>query len=206
MKPARLIRTTLTAALIVGSCSTFAIAAGGGEEHGHDTVGAVLTKTQGFWTAITTIVVFALTSAFLGLFVWPKISKGLADRENKIKDAIESAELAQEQAKAALQEYERSLAQARTEAQKMLDDAKAQQQAMATESKARNDAELAQMRDRARRDIESAKAAAVMDINKHATDLATAMASKILKREVATGDQQRLIQESLQELQAAGRN
>ncbi len=187
------------AGLTVAAFAGLALAAG------DEKVGAIPTKAQGLATGITAIVVFILTAIFLHLVVWPKINGGLKDREDKIRNAIEEAEMAQEQAKAALEQYERNLAQARAEAQKMLDDAKSQQQAIAADLKAKSEAELAQLRDKARRDIEAAKAQAVVEIHAHATALATAMAGKILKREVNAGDQQRLISESLQELQTAGR-
>lgn len=210
MKPARLVRTVLFvgAGLALASVAMAAPEAAGhaADAHGHETVGAIPTVKQGAATAITALVVFALTSAFLMAFVWPKISKGLEDRERKIKDAIEEAELARDQAKAALNEYEKNLAQARAEAQRMLDEAKTQQQAIAAELRARSEAELNQMREKAKRDIESAKAAAVIELNGYSAALATDMARKILKRDINAGDQQRLIQESLSELQGAGRN
>lgn len=177
--------------------------AGGAEGHAKGEI--VPDMKQGLATGITALVVFILTAAFLQLVVWPKINGGLKDREDKIRNAIDEAEMAQEQAKAALEQYERNLAQARAEAQKMLDDAKTQQQVIAAELKAKSEIELGQLRDKARRDIEAAKAQAVVEIHAHATALATAMAGKILKREVNAGDQQRLISESLQELQTAGR-
>jgi F-type H+-transporting ATPase subunit b len=175
------------------------------EHAAHETVGAIPTPRQGVATGVTALVVFALTAAFLGTVVWPKISKGLSDREQKIRGAIEEAEMAQKQAREALAQYERNLAQARAEAQKMLDDAKAQQQAIAAELKARSDAELASMRDKAKRDIDAAKAAAIAEIHNLMTDAAVAAAANILRREIAPGDHHRLIQESLQELQTAGR-
>ncbi|MBY0312088.1 MAG: F0F1 ATP synthase subunit B [Phycisphaerales bacterium] len=190
------------AGLAVVAFAGLALAAGG---EGHETVGAMPSMKQGLATGITALVVFIITAAFLSIVVWPKINSGLKDREDKIRNAIDEAEMAQEQAKAALEQYERNLAQARAEAQKMLDDAKTQQQVIAAELKAKSEIELGQLRDKARRDIEAAKAQAVVEIHAHATALATAMAGKILKREVNAGDQQRLISESLQELQTAGR-
>lgn len=194
------------AGLAVAALTGLAFAAGDHHAAGaHETVEATPSVAQGLATGITALVVFVLTAAFLGVVVWPKINSGLKDREDKIRNAIEEAEMAQEQAKAALEQYERNLAQARAEAQKMLDDAKTQQQAIAAELKAKSEVELGQLRDKARRDIEAARAQAVVEIHAHATALATAMASKILKREVSAGDQQHLINESLKELQTAGR-
>lgn len=174
--------------------------------HGHEPVGAIPTVNQGIATGVTAIIVFLITAAFLGAVVWPKISKALEARENKIRSEIEAAELAQEQAKAALKQYEKNLADARAEAQRMLEQTKAQQQALAAELKARADAELAQMRERARRDIEAAKRAAIGEIYEQAVAVASVAAGKILQREVTPGDQRRLVEESLSQLQAAVRN
>jgi F-type H+-transporting ATPase subunit b len=172
---------------------------------GHETVGAIPTLQQGAVVGITALAVFLVVLIVLSLKVWPTISKGLDERAAKIRNSIEEAEMAQQQARQALEQYERNLASARAEAQKMLDDAKTQQQAITAELKQKADMELAQMRDKAKRDIDAAKAAAIAEIHSHATSLATTMAGKILKREINAGDQARMIQESLQEM-GAGRN
>jgi F-type H+-transporting ATPase subunit b len=166
--------------------------------------GVLPTAEQGITPMLVAIGVFIVVFGILSLKVWPMIVKGLKDREMKIRNSIEEAEMAQKQARQALEQYEKNLASARAEAQKMLDDAKIQQQAITAELKAKSDIELAQLRDKAKRDIDSAKAAAISEIHAHATSLATAMAAKILKREINAGDQQRMIQESLQEM-GAGR-
>lgn len=176
-----------------------------GDGHGHEPLSAIPSIPQGVVTGVTAIVVFIIVLAVLCAKVWPAIARGLDERADKIKNEIAAAELAQKQAQAALAEYERNLAQARAEAQKMLDDAKAQQQQIAAELKAKSDIELNALREKAKRDIDQAKAAAVIELNAYSANLATDMARKILKREVSDGDQQRLISESLAELQTAGR-
>lgn len=166
-----------------------------------ETVGALPTVKQGLATGVTGIVVFLLVLAVLGAKVWPTITRALDQRAEKIKEEIEAAELAQQQAKEALQQYEKSLAQARAEAQKMLDDAKAQQQAIAADLKAKADVELNAMRERAKRDIDAAKRAALAEIYSETSSLATSIASKILQKEIRPQDQQRLVDESLAEFQ-----
>jgi len=168
-----------------------------------ETVGALPTVKQGLATGVTGIVVFLLVLAILGAKVWPTITKALDQRAAKIKDEIEAAELAQQQAREALQQYEKSLAQARAEAQKMLDDAKAQQQTIAADLKAKADIELTAMRERAKRDIETAKRAALAEIYAETASLATSIASKILQKEIRPQDQQRLVDESMAEFQTA---
>ncbi len=155
---------------------------------------------------IAAFLVFGVVYAVLKAKAWPLINQGLAARADKIRSEIEAAEMAQKQAKAALEQYEKNLAEARAEAQKMLDTAKSQQQALAAELKAKAEAELAMMRDRVRRDIESAKKAALSEIYNETANLATAVARKILQREIGPRDQQRLVDESLGEMKGIGRN
>lgn len=177
----------------------------GDHDHAHEEVGAMPTLKQGLWTGITAMLVFIIVAAFLGAFVWPKINQGLDDRANKIRNEIESAEMAQQQAKSALEQYQKNLEEARAEAQRMLDQAKTQQQAIVTELKAKADVELNAMRDKARRDIETAKRAALNEIYAEASTLATSIAGKILQRELGPQDQQRLVEQSLNEMRQVAR-
>ena len=172
-------------------------------EAGHEKVSIIPKSNQGFVSGVATLLVFGLVFAVLATKVWPKILGGLRDRENKIRTAIEEAEAARQQAKDALDQYQRSLADARAEASKMLETTRAQQAALAADLRAKADAELNQMRERALKDIEGAKRAAVSEIYTQASQLAATMAGKILRRNVNEGDTQQLIQESLAQLSAS---
>lgn len=206
----------LAARLLVAASSLALPLAALAQEHGADaehagaahtpTPGVLPTIGEGIAPMIVTLVVFSLLLAVLGKTAWPKIVKGLDDRAGKIRSEIEAAEMAQKQAKAALEQYEKSLGEARAEAQKMITDALAQQQSLVAENKAKAEQELGQMRERARRDIDAARAAAVEEVYAAAVGQAAAMAGKILKREVTPRDQQRLVEESLAELNALGKN
>ena len=150
--------------------------------------------------AVTTLVVFLLAFGFLYIKVWPKIIQGLDDRQNKIRQEITNAEKAREKANAALAEYEQELASARQEANELIGKARADAKAVARELRERNEVELGEMKQRATRDLQNAKRAAIMELHTEAATLATEIAGKILKREISAADQQRLVDESLGEL------
>ena len=168
----------------------------------HASPGPIPSGKEGVAPMVTALVVFLIVLVVLSKTAWPKISAGLAQRERKIREEILAAEAARKQAKEALEQYEKSLGEARAEAQKMLEQARAQQQALANELKAKADAELTAMKDRARRDIDAAKRAALSEIYEKTSEMATALASKILQREVKPMDQQRLLKETVRELEA----
>jgi F-type H+-transporting ATPase subunit b len=155
-----------------------------------------------FTSGIAALIAFIVVLAVFATQVWPKISKGLDERANKIKSEIESAEAARAQAKSALEQYERALADARAEAQKMLDQAKAQQVAQTAALKAQADAELAAMKEKAVREIDAAKKIALSEIHAHVANLATSAAGKILRREINRNDQQSFVDQALAEMKA----
>ena len=149
---------------------------------------------------ITTLVVFAVAFYVLKDQVWPRITHGLDERDRKIREEIQAAEDAREQAKAALAEYHASLGEARREAAEMIAKARGDAAAAGAALRRSNEEQLVELKDRAQRDIAAAKQAAIIEIHAEATSLASVMAGKILQREVNVDDQQRLIDESLQEL------
>ncbi len=149
---------------------------------------------------ITSLVVFLITFIILYLKVWPLITKGLDDREKKIRDALAEADAAKASAEASLAEYQENLASARVEANEMIAKAKSDAKAAGEELRRQNETELASMKQRATHDIETAKQAAITELHAEATVLAAAIAGKILQREITASDQQNLVEETLDEL------
>jgi len=153
-----------------------------------------------FLTLGTTIVVFILFLLLAMKFVWPHILNGLDQREQKLRDDLDAAEEAHQQAKTALDEYEQALVKARSEATEMIAKAKQDAKAAAEELRSNNTKELANLKLAATADIESAKRSAIGELHAEASTLAVAIASKILGREISASDQQSLVDESLSEL------
>ncbi len=158
--------------------------------------------SAGIIPGVTAIVLFLIVFGILAVMVWPKIVAGLDERNEKIIGEIAAAEEARQQAKEALDEYEKNLASARAESQKMLEETRAQQGALAAQLKATADAELAVMREKAIADIDAAKKQALSELYNESVNLATVMAGKILAREVTVDDQQKLMDESLAEMKS----
>ena len=152
---------------------------------------------------IVAVVVFAVFFSLVRVLVWPKIVGALDERSAKIRHEIDSAEKARREAESAQRKFEEKLRQAQEEATRTIAEAQATARKVADELRAKNDTELADMKARALADIQSAREAAVKELNDHAVALAATMASKILRREVSAGDQSRLVSESLAELSRA---
>ena len=82
----------------------------------------------------------------------------------------------------------------------MIAKARTDAKAVAEELRKRNETDLTEMKQRATRDIDIAKTAAIVELHAEATVLAASIASKILQREITAADQQKLVEEALGEL------
>ena len=189
-----------TLALAIAATTPIAQAAPDGAEKS----GVIPTLQQGIPTAIVSVIVFGIVVLVFATAVWPKITTALDERASKIRSEINAAEHAREQAKESLQEYERALAEARAESQRIIDETKAKQAELAAELRSKSDRELTEMRDKARRDIEAAKKAAITEIYNESVNIAAAMASRVLEREVSAEDHRKLLDESIEQLETAG--
>ena len=158
----------------------------------------------GLITALTTLLVFLGLVAVLGKYAWSPIVAGLKAREDKIRADIDAAERARAQADAARRQFEDQLATAEKRVRELINQAQAdgQQVAARLRSQAQEDAEG--IKQRAMREIEQSQREALDQIRAEAATLATAVAEKILRREVNREDQRRLIDESLEEFQTVG--
>ena len=154
-------------------------------------------------TLVTTIVIFLLFFAVAAVFIWPKILAGLDEREQKICQEIERAEAARAEAAEALRKQEDALRLARVEANEMIAKARSAAEDHARDMRTQAEEELNSLRAQSHREIDTAREAAVKDLTAHAASLSTAIAGRILRREINDGDQRDLIDQSLKEFASA---
>jgi F-type H+-transporting ATPase subunit b len=157
--------------------------------------------SAGLVTAITTLVVFVCLVIVLGKYAWGPIATGLRQREEKIRAEIADAEAARAKADATLKDYSNKLAAAQEQIREMLSKASADGEKLATTIRMKAQQEAEEIKERANKDIESARDAALREIYDKTADLATAVAEKIIRRNLNAADQQDLVRQSLEQLQ-----
>ncbi|HTL30665.1 MAG TPA: F0F1 ATP synthase subunit B [Tepidisphaeraceae bacterium] len=156
--------------------------------------------------AIWTVVIFVVMLAILYPTAWKNVLAGLKKREERIRKDIADAEAARVRAESTLRDYNAQLAAAEARGREILNKATVDAEALATSIRNRAQQESEEIKDRANRDIEAARAQAVADIHRQAADLATAVAEKILRRNLNAADQQDLVRQSLDQLQTVSKN
>ena len=177
--------------------------AAGGDPHGGESNGVFAgTIAQ----SVAAVIVFMVLLAILWKAAWGPILKGLQDRENRIKEDLESAERSAKQAEQTLGDYQQRLADANIEVRQMIEEGRTNAQKLAAQLKDQTQNEITQMRRRAEADIAAAKERALNEIYAETALLATDVAGRILKRQISETDQQQLVNEAISELGRAGRN
>jgi len=153
--------------------------------------------------ALWTLIVFVLVVVVLGKFAWKPILGALQKREDFIRDSLAKAKRDRDEAERRLKEYSDKIVAARAEATAIVDegrrDAEVVKRRIEEESKAEAKANL----DRTRREIQIATDSAVKELYSLSVKLATDVAAKIIRKELNPREHERLIEESINELEAA---
>jgi len=180
--------------------------AGGHEQHlgeGNATAGQDSPAEFKTDLAIYTFVVFLLLLAILGSLAWPKISQALEEREKRIEGSLAAAAAKHEDAKRLLAEHEAKLAGAAAEVRALLEEAR--RDAEATKAEIVNEAKTAaqQERDRALRDIDTAKDHALKSLAETSANLAVELAGKAIRETILPEKQAEIIRDALATLQSS---
>jgi F-type H+-transporting ATPase subunit b len=153
-----------------------------------------------FWHAIFTIAVFVGLLIVLTLFAFKPILQGLQKREDFIRGSLEQARREREQAEQRRQEYEQKIADAWEQARTIVHGAQEQAAAVRLKIEEESHDQAAELIERARREIDQARDAAVQRMYDEAIELASRLAQSALKRQMTPEEHQRLVLDSLREL------
>ncbi|MCH7701707.1 MAG: F0F1 ATP synthase subunit B [Planctomycetes bacterium] len=182
------------AVTVLGAASARVLAAGEAQQGSP----SIFTGDLGnvFWTLVTFLAVVFV----LGKFAWPPILTALQKREEFIRDSLQQAKTDRESAEARLKEYEQRLQSAREEATGIVEEGRRDAEVVKREIESTARQEAGAMLERAKRDIGIARDTAVRDLYDLSGELATNIASRIIRQEVDSAAHERLISESIDEL------
>jgi len=203
----KLMLCTAAALLVAGTRLSALAAPAAGEadgEHGEAGGSALLSFDLGSY--LWKIIIFTIFLIVLAKFVWPPILKGLQSREEKQRRDLQQAEDAAKKAQQTLDEYKQQLAEAQKEAQRIIEQSRQSAQEVAAQVKAQAEADAQNLRQRNAAEIKAAKEEAIAELYQHTAEIATQVASKIIRKQLSAADQQALVDQSLEELSNVNRN
>jgi F-type H+-transporting ATPase subunit b len=172
----------------------------GGEHHAKPPLIPDPTSREVQLQALWVVIIFAVLLAVLYPTAWKNVLAGLKSREQRIRKDISDAEAARARAEATLRDYTAKLQQAEAQIREMMGKAQADAEQTAAGIRARGQQEAEESKERAVRDIDAARDAAISQVYEQAANLATTVAGKILKRELRDEDQKDLVLQSLDQV------
>lgn len=160
--------------------------------------GSLLSFNPGFaiWVLIS-MVVFILV---MMKYAVPPIMKALEEREQKIKDSLESAERALAKAELVSKENEKALREAEIKAQQIRKEALEQAELIRAERLNKSKEEAAQIIEQARQSIEQEKKQALQELRGEVARLAVQAASVIIDAELDKEKNNKLVDNFLSDL------
>lgn len=138
------------------------------------------------WTIITFLVVLVVLKAK----VWGPLLAALDERERSIREALESADRAREEAQVQQAEYEKRLTEAESQARQIVSEAREAAEKVGKQVVADAKEEAERTAERARESIQSEKRAALAELRREVADMAVGAAGAILNAEL-DGDRNR---------------
>ncbi|WP_066296778.1 F0F1 ATP synthase subunit B [Bacillus sp. FJAT-29937] len=145
------------------------------------------------------LVMFIVLMALLKKFAWGPLMGIMKQREEHVAGEIEAAEQSRQEAKKLLEEQRSLLKQAREEAQGLIESAKKQGDIQREEIITAARSESERIKESAKLEIDQQKEKAVAAIREQVASLSVLIASKVIEKELSTEDQDKLINEYIQE-------
>jgi F-type H+-transporting ATPase subunit b len=149
---------------------------------------------------IWTIVCFLITLFVLRRYAFGPIQKGIDERRERIRQSLDEADRAREEARKLLEEHRKLIGSAKTDAEEIL--AEARRVAEANERRMRNELETDRQRrlEETRKQIEAETRRALEQIRLEVVDLSLLAATKVTGKALDDSDHRRLIDEAIAEL------
>lgn len=146
------------------------------------------------------LVAFLVLLALLKKFAFGPLMGMMREREQHIANEIETAEKNRKDAEKLVQEQRENLKKSRQEAQELIENAKklGDEQKVEIIQSARDEAE--RIKESAKKEIIQEKEQAIAALKEQVASLSVLIASKVIEKELSEQDQQKLINDYIQEV------
>jgi len=115
-------------------------------------------------------------------FAYPAVRKTMNDRTERIRTNLDNAERVRTEAETILEDYQRQLNDARSEANRIIEEARQTADSLRRDLMTRAEAEVAELRQRSQEDIRAAQERALAELRAAVADIAIGAAEVVVKR------------------------
>jgi F-type H+-transporting ATPase subunit b len=146
---------------------------------------------------------FGVVLFILGKYAWPAILKGLKDREESIREALEAADKARAEMDNLQADHEKLLKEAKIERDKILAEARKIRDKMMDEARVKANIEANRIVESAKERIQNEKMAAMVDLKNEIANLSIEIAEKVLDEELSDkGRHEKLIRKMVNDIKS----
>ena len=155
---------------------------------------------------LTQLVSFLVLFGLLYLVLYKPMTRMLDSRSSRIRESLEAADRARQEAASSAEQVERELGDARNQGQALIAEARTAASQFRQQEDARTRAEMEAMLERARAEIGRERDAAVEQVRRQFADLAITAAERVVERSLDKDAHAQLIDKVLEEGLAKRRN
>jgi F-type H+-transporting ATPase subunit b len=149
---------------------------------------------------IWTLVFFFITFFVLKRYAFGPIQRAIDERRERVREAIEEADHAREEARRLLEEHRKLVSQAKSEGEEILAEARRIADAQRERVRVETEEDRQRRLEETRRQIDQATQQALGQIRDEIGRLSLLAAEKITRKTLTDTDQQRLIDEALADI------
>ena len=149
-----------------------------------------------------TIIVFLVLAAALRMFAWKPLLQALDSRQESIRKSLDDAHAAKRELERLQSESTEILRKAHSEAEGILSKGWADAERLREETKLKARAEADTIVKEAKRQIELETGRALREIRSEVANLSVSIASKLIQKNFTKEDNDRLVQETLRQMDA----
>src|SRR5436305_8835478 len=125
---------------------------------------------------------FLVVLFFMWKFAYPAVKKTMNDRTERIRSNLDSAERVRTEAETILEDYQRQLNDARSEANRIIEEARQTADSPRRDLMTRAEAEVAELRQRSQDDMRASQERALAELRAAVADIAIQAAEVVVER------------------------
>ena len=150
---------------------------------------------EAVWGALSFLVLFFL----LAKYGYPSVKKGMDNRAKKIRDSLDEAEHTRQEARSILEDYQRQLADAKSESSRIIEEARQAADKLRQDLKKQAETEVTEIKNRAQEDIAAQVERAKADLQAQMGELSIDLAERVVERSLDRETNMDLIESFIRE-------
>ena len=151
------------------------------------------------WATLSFLILLVL----MWKFAFPGVKKAMDARTERIRTNLDDAERVKTEAQTILEEYQRQLSDAKSEANRIIEEARQTADSLRRDLMTRAESEVAELRQRSQEDIQAAQERALAELRARVAEIAIGAAEVVVKKSLDRQTNLQLVEEYINSVATA---